>query len=118
MAAETLLRIARAAQMPVTAWLANHYAVCDQWFASLGSQTYANRAFTLCAAPNVSPDGKYSFVDAFNPLSGWYDKDVLGIDLGITMLMAENQRTGLIWKTFMKNMEAQTAMQRAGFKPV
>jgi len=36
---------------------------------------------------------KYSFVDAFNPLIGWYDADVLGIDLGITMLMAENQRT-------------------------
>lgn len=60
--------------------------------------------------------GRYSFVDAFNPLTGWYDPDVIGIDLGITMLMAENQRTGLIWKTFMKNPETQTAMQRAGFK--
>jgi len=37
---------------------------------------------------------RYSFVDAFNPLSGWYDRDVIGIDLGIMMLMAENQRTG------------------------
>lgn len=60
--------------------------------------------------------GKYSFVDAFNPLTGWYDTDVLGIDLGITMLMAENHRTGLIWKTFMKNPEAQSAMQKAGFQ--
>jgi hypothetical protein len=58
---------------------------------------------------------RYGFVDAFNPLSGWYDQDVLGIDLGITMLMAENQRTGFVWETFMKNPEAQTAMQRAGF---
>src|SRR5436190_12610998 len=32
---------------------------------------------------------RYGFVDAFNPLTGWYDSDVLGIDLGITMLMAE-----------------------------
>jgi hypothetical protein len=31
---------------------------------------------------------------------------VLGIDLGITMLMAENQRSGFIWDTFMKNKEA------------
>jgi len=60
---------------------------------------------------------KYSFVDAFNPLTGWYDRDVLGIDLGITMLMAENHRTGLVWDTFMKNSEAQSAMQKAGFHP-
>ena len=58
---------------------------------------------------------KYSFVDAFNPLTGWYDPDVLGIDLGITMLMAENHRTGLIWNMFMKNPEAQSAMQKVGF---
>ncbi len=59
---------------------------------------------------------KYSFVDAFNPLTGWYDADVLGIDLGITMLMAENHRTGLVWNTFMKNPEAQSAMQKVGFR--
>jgi hypothetical protein len=59
---------------------------------------------------------KYSFVDAFNPLTGWYDPEVLGIDLGITMLMAENHRTGFVWNTFMKNPEAQSAMQKVGFK--
>ena len=59
--------------------------------------------------------GRYSYVDAFNPLSGWYDTDVLGIDLGITMVMAENYRTGLVWKTFMKNHEAQAAMTKVGF---
>jgi len=58
---------------------------------------------------------KYSFVDAFNPLTGWYDPDVLGIDLGITMLMAENHRTGFVWNTFMKNPEAPSAMQKVGF---
>jgi hypothetical protein len=62
--------------------------------------------------------GRYGYVDAFNPLAGWYDADVLGIDLGITMLMAENHRTGLVWNTFMKNTEAQTAMQKVGFQPV
>lgn len=58
---------------------------------------------------------KYGFVDAFNPLTGWYDQDVLGIDLGPTMLMAENHRTGFVWEIFMKNQEAQSAMQKAGF---
>ncbi len=61
---------------------------------------------------------KYGFVDAFNPLTGWYDADVLGIDLGITMLMAENHRTGFVWGQFMKNGEAQRGMERAGFHPV
>jgi len=60
---------------------------------------------------------RYGFVDAFNPLTGWYDSDVLGIDLGITMLMAENYRTGFVWETFMKNAEARSAMQKAGFRP-
>jgi hypothetical protein len=59
---------------------------------------------------------KYSFRDAFNPLIGWYDQDVLGIDLGITMLMAENQRTGFVWEQFMKNEEMKRAMKLAGFK--
>ena len=36
----------------------------------------------------------------------WYDSDVLGIDLGISLLMAENFRTGFVWKTFMQNPEA------------
>jgi len=58
----------------------------------------------------------YSFVDAFNPLTGWYDPNVLGIDLGITMLMAENHRTGFVWETFMKNPEATSAMEKAGFR--
>jgi hypothetical protein len=58
---------------------------------------------------------KYGFVNAFNPLKNWYDPDVIGIDTGITMLMAENLRTGFIWNTFMKTPEAQRGMQRAGF---
>jgi hypothetical protein len=60
---------------------------------------------------------KYGLVDAFNPLTGWYDADVLGIDLGITMLMAENHRTGFVWEQFMKNPEARRGMELAGFHP-
>ncbi len=60
--------------------------------------------------------GRYGFVDAFNPLTGWYNPDVIGIDVGITLLMAENQRTGFVWDTFMKNSNAQIAMQKVGFR--
>jgi hypothetical protein len=59
---------------------------------------------------------KYGFVNAFNPLTNWYDNDVIGIDTGITMLMAENLRTGFVWDTFMKTAEAARGMERAGFK--
>jgi hypothetical protein len=58
---------------------------------------------------------RYGFVNAFNPLTNWYDKDVIGIDTGITMLMAENLRSGFVWNTFMRNPEAQRGFERAGF---
>ncbi len=60
---------------------------------------------------------RYGFVDAFNPLTGWTDFDVVGINLGITMLMAENYRTGFIWENFMKTHEARRAMKLVGFRP-
>jgi hypothetical protein len=61
--------------------------------------------------------GRYGFVDAFHPAANWYNPDVLGIDLGISVLMAENLRTGQIWNTFMRNPEVGRAMQLAGFRP-
>jgi len=61
---------------------------------------------------------QYGFVDAFNPRTTWTDVDVLGIDQGITMLMAENYRTGFIWEYFMKGREARRAMKLVGFNPV
>ena len=60
---------------------------------------------------------RYGFVNAFNPLRKWYDTYAIGIDTGITILMAENARTGFVWETFMKNPEARRGMERAGFEP-
>lgn len=84
-----------------------------------GSLTFAPQA-TLRVLKNIrthygSAWSKYGFVNAFNPLTNWYDHDVIGIDTGITMLMAENLRTGFVWQTFMKTPEAQRGMERAGF---
>jgi hypothetical protein len=42
--------------------------------------------------------GPYGFADAFNPVTGWVGTDVIGIDQGITLLMAENLRSGLVWE--------------------
>jgi hypothetical protein len=59
---------------------------------------------------------RYGFVDAFNLQTGWIDRDVIGIDLGISVLMAENARSQFIWHTFMKNPEVRRSMDLAGFK--
>ncbi len=59
---------------------------------------------------------RYGYVDAFNPLTNWYDADVIGIDLGVSMLMAENQRTQFVWNTFMKDPAAISGMSLAGFQ--
>jgi hypothetical protein len=60
---------------------------------------------------------RYAFIEAFNPLTGWYDSDVVGIAVGIVALMAENHFTQLVWNTFMKNTEIKEAMLLVGFHP-
>lgn len=57
----------------------------------------------------------YGFVDAFNPQTGYVARDVIGIDVGISLMMIENYRSGFVWKHFMANPEAQRAMDKAGF---
>lgn len=60
---------------------------------------------------------RYGFVDAFLPKSNWFAEDILGIDQGISVLMAENVRTGFVWEQFMKNREIQHAMREVAFHP-
>ena len=60
--------------------------------------------------------GRYGFADAFQPTSGWVNPDVIGIDLGITLLSAENLRTGRVWTWFMKNPEIAGALDRSGLR--
>ena len=57
--------------------------------------------------------GRYGFADAFHPNMGWVAEDVIGLDVGITLLSAENLRSGKVWKWFMANPEAQRAMDLA-----
>ena len=49
--------------------------------------------------------GRYGFADAFQPQTGWVNPDVLGIGVGITLLSAENLRTGAVWRWFMSIRE-------------
>ena len=56
--------------------------------------------------------------DLFNPLTGWVSTDTLGLDVGMTLLSAENLRSGDVWNWIMANPEPQRAMQLAGIDKV
>jgi hypothetical protein len=59
--------------------------------------------------------GKYGLIDAFNPHTGWTAQKYIGIDVGVTLLMIENLRTGAVWEWFMQSPEIQKAMTLCGF---
>jgi hypothetical protein len=60
--------------------------------------------------------GNYGFANAFNIDRSWYDRDVIGIDLGMALLAIENYRSSLIW-TLMGSFEATaSAFRAAGFR--
>jgi hypothetical protein len=74
--------------------------------------------------------GEYGFLDAFNESipadlrmkqgrvvsgRGWYDTDYLGIDQGPILIMAENYRTGLVWRYLRKHPAIIRGLRRAGF---
>jgi hypothetical protein len=61
---------------------------------------------------------KYGFVDAFHPKEDWYSPDVVGINAGIMLLMAENTRTGAIWESVMSTPEAKRGMEAARLRVV
>ncbi|TJY42948.1 hypothetical protein E5161_08255 [Cohnella pontilimi] len=61
--------------------------------------------------------GEYGLKDAYNldlSAEGWYGPDVIGIDKGITLLMIENYRSGLIWNLMNKNKYVQAGMKKVG----
>ncbi|MFI5370719.1 MAG: glucoamylase family protein [Candidatus Eisenbacteria bacterium] len=75
--------------------------------------------------------GRYGFMDALCPtLSGparvqagrvvpglgWFDTDQLGIDQGPILAMAENLRSGLVWRVMRTNPHVVRGLRRAGFE--
>ena len=47
--------------------------------------------------------GQYGLVDAYNLTKNWYDKDVIGIDKGITLLMLANAENDFVHQVMMQN---------------
>jgi hypothetical protein len=64
--------------------------------------------------------GRYGFADAFNPqwqsAGLWVDPDVVGIDIGISLLSIDNLQNGHTWKAFMRNPNLKAGLARAGFR--
>lgn len=58
--------------------------------------------------------GRYGFTDAFNPNNNWTNEEVIGINVGITLLSAENLRTRNVWRWFMRGSGIERAMREAG----
>jgi hypothetical protein len=46
---------------------------------------------------------------------GWFDTDYIGIDVGPTLLMTENLRSGFIWKVMRRQPAIRRGLKRAGF---
>lgn len=59
--------------------------------------------------------GRYGFSDAFNVDKDWYDKDVIGIDLGMMLVGVENRRTGLVWRLLSADPVIAKGLASAGF---
>jgi hypothetical protein len=59
---------------------------------------------------------RYGFVDAFHPGEDWFCPDVIGINVGIMLLMAENLRTQSVWNAIASTPEATRAFTAAGLK--
>jgi hypothetical protein len=49
------------------------------------------------------------------PGVGWFDDDYLGIDQGPILGMAENFRSGLVWRVMRRNPHVVRGLRAAGF---
>jgi hypothetical protein len=61
--------------------------------------------------------GVYGPTDAFNLTRNWFSPMYLGLDQAPIAVMIENERTGLIWKTFMSNPEVEPMLTKIEPRP-
>lgn len=59
----------------------------------------------------------YGFRNAFNQQLDWYSPDELGLNQGPQVVMIENGRTGLLWRSFMANPEMKRMQTAIGLEP-
>jgi hypothetical protein len=49
------------------------------------------------------------------PNLGWFDTGYIGIDVGPTLLMTENLRSGFVWRLMRRQPAIRRGLERAGF---
>jgi hypothetical protein len=59
--------------------------------------------------------GRYGFADSYNLDRNFVAQDAYAINQGPTLLMIENYRSGLVWKSFMSLPQVQRGLRAAGF---
>jgi exo beta-1,2-glucooligosaccharide sophorohydrolase (non-reducing end) len=59
--------------------------------------------------------GNYRFRDGYNESENWFENVNMALNQAPIVLIIENHRTGLIWKTSMSNPEIQPALDAIGF---
>lgn len=62
--------------------------------------------------------GRYGFKAGFNLDKNWWSGNYIGIDEGISILMIENYRTGMVWDYFMRNRCVKEWMEVCDMKIV
>ncbi len=71
------------------------------WYRDMGAQTWSI----------------YGFRDAFNEGENWYSSTNMGLNQAPQVVMIENGRTSLIWKTFMSGPEMRPMRAAIGLVP-
>jgi exo beta-1,2-glucooligosaccharide sophorohydrolase (non-reducing end) len=90
--------------------------------ASLGSMPYTPHE-SFAALKHFYRDlgsrvwGIYGFHDGFNQTENWFEEIYMALNQAPITVMAENHRTGLVWRMFMSNPEIRPALEAIGFKP-
>jgi exo beta-1,2-glucooligosaccharide sophorohydrolase (non-reducing end) len=59
--------------------------------------------------------GNYGFRDGYNESENWFEDVNMALNQAPIVVMIENHRSGLVWKTFMSNPEIQPALDAIGF---
>lgn len=79
----------------------------DRIYARYGFKDAFNPSFTFTEAGSRS--------GSVHPQHGWVARDHLGIDQGPILLMLENHRSDLIWRTMRRNPHIVRGLRRLGF---
>ncbi len=83
--------------------------------ARYGDDVFNGHGFVDALCPTLDEPVKVQ-MGRVVPGKGWFDTDQLGIDQGPILAMAENLRTGLVWRVMRTNPHIVRGLRRAGFR--